>query len=88
MAQEESSVIKVICDHLGCVEYDDLLQMTAVKDVKNVLKNRDMFTVIQQNKSKKILVTPKIRRCRIGECQGSCTELHLCKFDLLGQCIA
>ncbi|MCJ8743181.1 hypothetical protein PDJAM_G00090680 [Pangasius djambal] len=83
---DEASVITVICANLGCVEYDDLLQMAAVEDLENVIKNRDMFTVIQQNKSKKILATTNIRRCRARECQESCSDLHLCKFDLLGQC--
>lgn len=83
---EEASVIKVISDCLGCVEYEDLLKKLEVDDVENVIKNSDVFTVIQQNRSKKILVTTKIRRCRIRECQETCTDLHLCKYGLLGQC--
>ncbi|KAG7320199.1 hypothetical protein KOW79_016052 [Hemibagrus wyckioides] len=83
---EEVSVIKVISDCLGCVEYEDLLKKLEVDDVENVIKNSDVFTVVQQNRSKKILVTTKIRRCRIRECQETCTDLHLCKYGLLGQC--
>ncbi|KAK2832484.1 hypothetical protein Q7C36_015946 [Tachysurus vachellii] len=83
---DESSVIKVICDGLGCVEYEELLEKLGGDDVENVINNKDIFTVIQQNKSKKILVTSKIRRCKPSECQERCTDLHLCKFGLLGQC--
>ncbi|XP_027009755.2 protein mono-ADP-ribosyltransferase PARP12-like isoform X2 [Tachysurus fulvidraco] len=83
---DESRVIKVICDGLGCMEYEELLEKLGVDDVENVIKNRDIFTVVQQNKSKKILVTSKIRRCKPSECQERCTDLHLCKFGLLGQC--
>ncbi|KAK3545033.1 hypothetical protein QTP86_033231 [Hemibagrus guttatus] len=83
---EEASVIKVICDCLGCVEYEDLLKKLEVDDVDKAIKNSDIFTVIPQNRSKKILVTTKIRRCRMRECQETCTDLHLCKYDLLGQC--
>ncbi|KAF4079526.1 hypothetical protein AMELA_G00179000 [Ameiurus melas] len=89
---EETSVIQIICDQLGCVEYDDLLQLAEVDDLERVIKNSDFFTVIQPrnhpNKSRKILVSANIRRCRTRECQESCTDLHLCKYHLVGQCNA
>lgn len=87
MAEEVSIVIRVICDHLGCMDYDDLVQIIAGEDLEDVLNNnRNLFTVIQQNKAKKVLVTASVRRCRAPECQESCADVHLCKYDLLGQC--
>lgn len=90
MAQEVSAVIKVLCDQLRggtSVEYDDLLEMAAVEDLEKVLKNRDIFTVVQQNKSKKVLLTINIRCCTTPDCQESCCpNLHICKYELLGQC--
>ncbi|KAM9468199.1 uncharacterized protein Hap1MRO34_014864 [Clarias gariepinus] len=87
---EHARVINLLCDHSGCMEYDKIVQSGAVdsvEDLESLLANSDMFTVLQQNKSKRmVLVTSKVRRCRNRECQESCRDLHLCVFHMLGQC--
>ncbi|TTD62568.1 Poly [ADP-ribose] polymerase 12 [Bagarius yarrelli] len=82
----EMNMMEIICDGLGCVDYEDLLKKLEKDEVENVLKNSDMFIVIEQKRSKKILLTCKIRRCKTENCTRNCSDLHLCKFQFLGQC--
>ncbi|KAI5094181.1 zinc finger CCCH type domain containing 1-like [Silurus meridionalis] len=85
MAEEAASVIGLICSRLGSVEFETLVQVAAVADLETVIEKSESLTIIQKNTNKTVLITSKLRRCR-GECGETCSDLHLCKFYLLGQC--
>ncbi|KAI4891780.1 hypothetical protein NFI96_017338 [Prochilodus magdalenae] len=84
------TALKLVCDSSGSVDYDRLveifLSLPDSEDVAAVVENSDFFSVIERNGCKKVIVRTDLKLCRERECDSTCTDLHLCKFDLLGRC--
>ncbi|XP_076862536.1 protein mono-ADP-ribosyltransferase PARP12-like [Brachyhypopomus gauderio] len=83
------SVLKIICDNSGSVEYNRLLEITSCRTdidcLDAVVQNSDCFAFIQRNGCKHVIVRTNLKLCKT-ECQNSCNDLHLCKFYILGEC--
>ncbi|KAL7867455.1 hypothetical protein SRHO_G00088390 [Serrasalmus rhombeus] len=86
--QTAALVNRLLCAHDGRLDLEDLygqLSGLSLRDeVENVLKDTDMF-VTTGDRDKVVVAKTKLRLCRARECQG-CSNLHLCKMYLFGDC--
>ncbi|KAL6473743.1 hypothetical protein MHYP_G00173040 [Metynnis hypsauchen] len=86
--QTAALVNRLLCAHDGRLDLEDLygqLSGLSLRDeVENVLKDTDMF-VTTGDRNKVVVAKTKLRLCRARECQG-CSNLHLCKMYLFGDC--
>ncbi|KAL7857938.1 hypothetical protein AOLI_G00180400 [Acnodon oligacanthus] len=86
--QTAALVNRLLCAHDGRIDLEDLygqLSGLSLRDeAENVLKDTDMF-VTTGDRNKVVIAKTKMRLCRVRECQG-CSNLHLCKMYLFGQC--
>ncbi|XP_072528758.1 protein mono-ADP-ribosyltransferase PARP12-like isoform X2 [Salminus brasiliensis] len=84
------AVLKSVCDNSGAVEYERLLDIsipgTDREEFDTVVGNSDYFTVIQRNNAKHVVLRTSLKLCSPNECDKTCKDLHLCRFDLLGEC--
>ncbi|XP_056604700.1 protein mono-ADP-ribosyltransferase PARP12-like [Triplophysa dalaica] len=89
MAKE--TLLKILCGNNGAMEYERVLDLSyglpELSDLDQVIKG-DIFTVIQHNDSKEIIVKADVKLCNNNECDGDvCGDLHLCKYELMmGHC--
>uniref|UniRef100_A0A8B9LLD8 Uncharacterized protein n=1 Tax=Astyanax mexicanus TaxID=7994 RepID=A0A8B9LLD8_ASTMX len=86
--QTAALINRILCAHDGRMELEELcgqLIGPVLKDeVEDALKDTDMF-VITSEENKVVVAKTKLRLCRARDCQG-CSNLHLCKKYLLGDC--
>ncbi|XP_007256102.3 protein mono-ADP-ribosyltransferase PARP12 [Astyanax mexicanus] len=86
--QTAAHINRILCAHDGRMEleelYGQLLGLELKDEVEDALKDTDMF-VITGEENKVVVAKTKLRLCRVRDCQG-CSNLHLCKMYLLGDC--
>ncbi|KAL7857936.1 hypothetical protein AOLI_G00180380, partial [Acnodon oligacanthus] len=84
------AVLKIICDSSGSVDDDGLVDISmslkGSEELDTVLGNSDYFTIIQRDDCRKVIVRTNLKLCKTRECDLACKDLHLCRFDLLGEC--
>ncbi|XP_066525222.1 protein mono-ADP-ribosyltransferase PARP12-like isoform X2 [Hoplias malabaricus] len=84
------AVIKILCESDGSMEYERLLDITLslphAQDLDTIVGNSEYFTVIQRNDCKCVIATTTLKLCKNRECEGTCKDLHFCKFAFLGEC--
>ncbi|XP_076862538.1 protein mono-ADP-ribosyltransferase PARP12-like isoform X2 [Brachyhypopomus gauderio] len=81
-------VNRLLCAHDGRMEleglYGQISGLNLNDDVETVLNDKDMF-VTSGDESKILVAKTKLRLCRVKDCEG-CSNLHLCKLHLFGEC--
>ncbi|XP_022527270.2 protein mono-ADP-ribosyltransferase PARP12 [Astyanax mexicanus] len=97
MSMLEAAVIKAVCEGGGAVEYERLLlELSAAGvegagpgedlDLDAVVRSSGCLTAVQRNNCRQVLIRTSLKICRKRECDRTCRDLHLCRFDLLGHC--
>ncbi|XP_062374300.1 protein mono-ADP-ribosyltransferase PARP12 isoform X2 [Sardina pilchardus] len=85
----EATIIRKLCSNNGSMRYDDLVAELNVGNWFSVdtscLENSERFSIIQSNGEKRVIAKTQVRLCKAKNCLG-CTNLHLCKKFLLGEC--
>lgn len=87
----EATIIQKICSNNGSMRYDDLVTELNVGnrwysfDDNSNLENSELFSIIHSNGEKRVIAKTQVRLCKAKNCLG-CTNLHLCKKFLLGEC--
>ncbi|XP_030623309.1 protein mono-ADP-ribosyltransferase PARP12-like [Chanos chanos] len=86
----EESLIHILCGHGGAMDYDSLIDISSgMPDLsgllETVIQNKELFTVVQNGESKRVIAKTNLRICSLSQCVG-CNDLHLCKLYLLGKC--
>ncbi|XP_048124195.1 protein mono-ADP-ribosyltransferase PARP12 isoform X1 [Alosa alosa] len=85
----EATIIRKLCRNNGSMRYDDLVADLNVGNWcsfdTSCLENCELFSVIQSNGEKRVIAKTQVRLCKAKNCLG-CTNLHLCKKFLLGEC--
>ncbi|KAI4891779.1 hypothetical protein NFI96_017337 [Prochilodus magdalenae] len=86
--QTAGLVNRLLCAHDGRMDLEDLCgQLSGLSlgmELEHVLKDTDMF-VTTGDENKVVVAKTKLRLCRVRDCQG-CSNLHLCKMYLFGEC--
>ncbi|XP_023671068.2 protein mono-ADP-ribosyltransferase PARP12-like [Paramormyrops kingsleyae] len=85
-------IMKIICGNNGAMDYDELVDIgSGLMDLKGVFDivfgNPRDFSVVVFNGKKRVIAKTNVRLCKVGGCVD-CTNLHLCKFYLYGDCKA
>ncbi|XP_023671056.2 protein mono-ADP-ribosyltransferase PARP12-like [Paramormyrops kingsleyae] len=74
----------MICAHGGAIDYDDL--PASVRFNTCVLNDSsDSFHIVVLNGRKRVIAKTNVRLCKARTCDN-CSNLHLCKFYLFGDC--
>ncbi|XP_066524327.1 protein mono-ADP-ribosyltransferase PARP12-like isoform X2 [Hoplias malabaricus] len=86
--QTAALINRILCANDGRLELEDLCgQLSGLalgNEVENALKDKDVFVIIGEE-NKVVVARTQLRLCRARECQG-CSNLHLCKMYLFGDC--
>ncbi|KAK9975488.1 hypothetical protein ABG768_020744 [Culter alburnus] len=90
----EETLLKVLCGNHGAMDYERLLdisfgltEISPQNSLDKILRQSDIFTVIQRNQSKEVFAQTNVELCRKTTCDELCENLHLCKYELLmGRC--
>ncbi|KAJ3612621.1 hypothetical protein NHX12_020888 [Muraenolepis orangiensis] len=84
----ESAIVKYLCANNGSVCQQELVANCIFGDsttVNTIISNRDRFVVGHRSGEKRLIARTALRLCRKRDCPG-CTDLHLCKSYLYGEC--
>ena len=87
----EANILKIICGNGGAIDYERLLELASgFPDINcfefdSLIENEQLFSLTENSGVKQVLAKTKVRLCNVRDCTG-CTNLHLCKFYLHGQC--
>uniref|UniRef100_A0A671MML9 PARP12-like CCCH zinc finger tandem domain-containing protein n=1 Tax=Sinocyclocheilus anshuiensis TaxID=1608454 RepID=A0A671MML9_9TELE len=84
---KSTAIVKKICAHNGSMNYDALTSIFGLHDeaVASLVGSSGSVAVAFVNGQKKAIARTKVRLCRVQNCPG-CSNLHLCKWFLLGSC--
>uniref|UniRef100_A0A4W4FQ55 Poly [ADP-ribose] polymerase n=1 Tax=Electrophorus electricus TaxID=8005 RepID=A0A4W4FQ55_ELEEL len=86
--QAAALINRLLCAHDGRMELKDLYFQVSIlnlnDEVETVLKDTSMF-VTTGDEDKVVVAKTKLRLCRVKDCEN-CSNLHLCKLYLFGEC--
>ncbi|XP_048862586.1 protein mono-ADP-ribosyltransferase PARP12-like isoform X3 [Brienomyrus brachyistius] len=88
----DAFIMKIICGNNGAMDYEELVDIgSGLMDLKGVFGivfgNPRDFSVVVFNGKKRVIAKTNVRLCKVGGCVD-CSNLHLCKFYLYGDCKA
>ncbi|XP_048123996.1 protein mono-ADP-ribosyltransferase PARP12-like isoform X1 [Alosa alosa] len=93
----EAGLLKIICGNGGAIDYDRLLELASgfpdinCSEFDLLLGNKQFFHLTENDGVKQILAKTNMKICSVPMCHkvsSSCTNLHLCKLYLHGECKA
>ncbi|XP_076153023.1 protein mono-ADP-ribosyltransferase PARP12-like isoform X2 [Alosa pseudoharengus] len=93
----EAGILKIICGNGGAIDYDRLLELASgfpdinCSEFDSLLGNKQFFHLTENDGVKQILAKTNMKICSVTMCHkvsSSCTNLHLCKLYLHGECKA
>lgn len=92
LKMSEADLLKIICNNGGAIEHERLLELASgfpniCSKFDSLIGNKKLFFSTEINAVKQILAKTNVRICKVTECTN-CTNLHLCKFYLHGECKA
>uniref|UniRef100_A0A3B4XL36 Si:ch73-252i11.1 n=1 Tax=Seriola lalandi dorsalis TaxID=1841481 RepID=A0A3B4XL36_SERLL len=86
----DSEILKFFCANHGAVNTDDLLFNLCSGDsakLSQITNNREKFASCCPKGQPKVVARTRLRLCRVKDCAGTCSGLHLCKnFLFSGSC--
>ncbi|XP_067283395.1 protein mono-ADP-ribosyltransferase PARP12-like isoform X2 [Pseudorasbora parva] len=90
----EDTILKVLCGNHGAMAYERLLdisyglsEISPQNSLDKLLRDRDVFTVIQRGERTEVFAQTFVKLCRTRGCDEQCEDLHLCKYELMmGRC--
>ncbi|XP_062374761.1 protein mono-ADP-ribosyltransferase PARP12-like [Sardina pilchardus] len=89
----EAAILKIICGNGGAIDYERLLELASgfpdinCSELDSLVGNKQFFHLQEKDCVKTILVKTNMRICNVYQC-SDCTNLHLCKLYLHGECKA
>ncbi|XP_072528750.1 protein mono-ADP-ribosyltransferase PARP12-like [Salminus brasiliensis] len=89
----ESDCMKLICARNGAMSYDELIpqfrnnpvSLMFGDSVESIIEDSESLVTVFLNGQKTVVAKSPVKLCRAKDCCG-CTNLHLCKFFLFGDC--
>ncbi|XP_048862591.1 protein mono-ADP-ribosyltransferase PARP12 [Brienomyrus brachyistius] len=79
-----AQISRMICAHGGAMNYDDVLAGVRF-DTCALNDSSDNFHIVVLNGRKRMIAKTNVRLCKARMCDN-CSNLHLCKFYLFGDC--